>query len=243
MKALYKIVLVSTSILLVNGSQANEIHRDDWYLNQPDNYATIQLSGHKNEKDALTYIDQLGAVENLGYFQTTNKGLPWYSVTAGAYRSIEEARKELVNLPGNMRVHAPWPRRFSDIQSRIDAPQEEFLQSADLLTKSAKAQDTVPQNNASENIRVILSPETKSSPNEGRSNLDTEKEKAINSQTETSGLSLNFEDADIHALINTVSEITGRNFIVDPRVKGRVTIVSRKNLLRPGIPSAGKSIR
>ena len=37
---------------------------------------------------------------------------------------------------------------------------------------------------------------------------------------------LNLKDADITQLINTVAEITGRNFIVDPRVKARVTVVS-----------------
>lgn len=39
-------------------------------------------------------------------------------------------------------------------------------------------------------------------------------------------ITLNLQDVDIRALINTVSEITGRNFIVDPRVKGQVTVVS-----------------
>ncbi|MDZ7841301.1 MAG: type II secretion system secretin GspD [Gammaproteobacteria bacterium] len=39
-------------------------------------------------------------------------------------------------------------------------------------------------------------------------------------------ITLNFQDVDIRALINTVSEITGRNFIVDPRVRGQVTVVS-----------------
>lgn len=39
-------------------------------------------------------------------------------------------------------------------------------------------------------------------------------------------ITLNFQDVDIRALINTVSEITGRSFIVDPRVKGQVTVVS-----------------
>lgn len=39
-------------------------------------------------------------------------------------------------------------------------------------------------------------------------------------------VTLNFRDADIHAVINTVSEVTGKNFIVDPRVNGKVTIVS-----------------
>lgn len=41
---------------------------------------------------------------------------------------------------------------------------------------------------------------------------------------------LNFVDADIHALINAVSRITEINFIVDPRVKGKVTIISNKEM-------------
>jgi len=39
-------------------------------------------------------------------------------------------------------------------------------------------------------------------------------------------VTLNLKDADIHALIGTVAEITGKNFIVDPRVKGKVTVIS-----------------
>lgn len=45
-------------------------------------------------------------------------------------------------------------------------------------------------------------------------------------------VTLNLKDADISAVISTVSEVTGRNFIVDPRVKGRVTIVSSRPMSR-----------
>jgi general secretion pathway protein D len=41
-------------------------------------------------------------------------------------------------------------------------------------------------------------------------------------------VTLNLQDADLSALIETVSEATGRNFIVDPRVKAKVTVVSSK---------------
>ena len=41
-------------------------------------------------------------------------------------------------------------------------------------------------------------------------------------------VTLNLKDADINAVINTVSEVTGKNFIVDPRVKGRVNIISSR---------------
>jgi general secretion pathway protein D len=44
------------------------------------------------------------------------------------------------------------------------------------------------------------------------------------------GIMLNLNDADIEAVIMTVSEMTGKNFIVDPRVKGKVTIVSSQPL-------------
>ncbi len=39
-------------------------------------------------------------------------------------------------------------------------------------------------------------------------------------------VTLNLKDADIKALIETVSEVTGRNFIIDPRVSARVTVLS-----------------
>jgi general secretion pathway protein D len=53
---------------------------------------------------------------------------------------------------------------------------------------------------------------------------------------------LNFEDADISAVIATVSEITGRNFIVDPRVKGKVTVLSPTPLSPDGVYQAFLSI-
>ncbi len=39
-------------------------------------------------------------------------------------------------------------------------------------------------------------------------------------------LTLNLKDADIGSVIATVSKMTGKNFIVDPRVKGKVTVIS-----------------
>jgi general secretion pathway protein D len=43
-------------------------------------------------------------------------------------------------------------------------------------------------------------------------------------------VTLNFSDADLVAVINSVSQITGKNFIIDPRVKGKITVVSAKPL-------------
>ena len=46
---------------------------------------------------------------------------------------------------------------------------------------------------------------------------------------------LNLKDADINALIATVSEITGKNFIIDPRVKGKVTVLSSTPMSADGV--------
>jgi general secretion pathway protein D len=48
-------------------------------------------------------------------------------------------------------------------------------------------------------------------------------------------VTLNLKDADINTLIATVSEVTGKNFIVDPRVKGKVTVVSSSPMDAAGV--------
>lgn len=48
-------------------------------------------------------------------------------------------------------------------------------------------------------------------------------------------ITLNLKDADISTLIATVSEVTGKNFIVDSRVKGKVTVISSKPMSSAGL--------
>lgn len=43
---------------------------------------------------------------------------------------------------------------------------------------------------------------------------------------------INLRDADITAFIGEVADITGKNFAVDPRVKGNITVISNKSLTR-----------
>ena len=46
----------------------------------------------------------------------------------------------------------------------------------------------------------------------------------------TEEMTLNLANADILSLIETVSRRTGKNFIVDPRVKAKVTIISSESI-------------
>src|SRR6476660_7493817 len=47
---------------------------------------------------------------------------------------------------------------------------------------------------------------------------------------DSDAVTLNFVNADIEGVVKAVSEITGKNFVLDPRVKGAVNIVSAKPL-------------
>jgi general secretion pathway protein D len=55
-------------------------------------------------------------------------------------------------------------------------------------------------------------------------------------------VTLNFVNADIEAVVKAVSEITGRNFVLDPKIKGTVNIISSrpipKSLVYPTLLSA-----
>src|SRR5258708_18032812 len=41
---------------------------------------------------------------------------------------------------------------------------------------------------------------------------------------------LNFQGADLQAVVKAMSQMTGRNMLIDPRVRGQVTIVSARAL-------------
>ncbi|MGH8283479.1 MAG: type II secretion system secretin GspD [Gammaproteobacteria bacterium] len=45
---------------------------------------------------------------------------------------------------------------------------------------------------------------------------------------DTGGITLNFKDADIREVAATIGQITHKDFIIDPRVQGRVTVISSK---------------
>ena len=52
----------------------------------------------------------------------------------------------------------------------------------------------------------------------------------LSTQVIADEITLNLKDADIRALISTVSKFTGKNFIIDPRVKAKITVISSETL-------------
>ena len=52
----------------------------------------------------------------------------------------------------------------------------------------------------------------------------------LSTQALADEITLNMKDADIRILIQQVSKFTGKNFIIDPRVKAKVTVISSNTL-------------
>lgn len=55
-------------------------------------------------------------------------------------------------------------------------------------------------------------------------------------------ITLNWKDADIRKVVEAVSELTGKNFILDPRVTGKVTLLSSQPMSRDAFYEAFLSI-
>ena len=56
------------------------------------------------------------------------------------------------------------------------------------------------------------------------------------------GITLNFKDADIREVAATIGQITHKNFIIDPRVQGRVTVVSSRPISADAVYAAFLSV-
>ncbi len=58
------------------------------------------------------------------------------------------------------------------------------------------------------------------------------REAAAASASRSDEVLLNFQDADIQAVVKAMSSLTGANFLLDPRLEGKVTIISSKPVSR-----------
>ena len=79
---------------------------------------------------------------------------------------------------------------------------------------------------------VVCCPATSSGSPAGRQRLLAAIAIALPASGADDTVTLNFVNADIEAVVKAVSEITGRNFILDPKIKGTVNIISARPVPR-----------
>ena len=75
-------------------------------------------------------------------------------------------------------------------------------------------------------INLSFAANTSSGTSSGNSSVSNTT--STSTQTADDKVVLNFENADIQTVIKAISKLSGKNFVVDPRVKGTVNIVSEK---------------
>ncbi|MCX8514889.1 MAG: type II secretion system secretin GspD [Burkholderiales bacterium] len=80
-------------------------------------------------------------------------------------------------------------------------------------------------------------PQTTAAANSTNNNDNSAFNHPLNNNSQNQSLAsnmvvLNFENADIQSVIKAISDLSGKNFVIDPRVKGTVNIVSDKPIAK-----------
>ena len=95
--------------------------RDKWVVSQNPQNFTLQLFATHEQQNADNFIKQHQLAGEVGYFETSRNGKPWYSVVYGSYDDQAAAKSAIATLPASMKKIKPWVRRFDDIQAGINA--------------------------------------------------------------------------------------------------------------------------
>ncbi|MEL0168408.1 MAG: SPOR domain-containing protein, partial [Pseudomonadaceae bacterium] len=100
-------------------ASAGGVHGADWYRQRSGSEYVVQLLGSRSEAAARGFIAKHAGVKDLGYFETTHQGAPWFVVTQGIYASRAAAQAGVASLPAALRDSKPWPRSIADIQGGL----------------------------------------------------------------------------------------------------------------------------
>ncbi len=90
-----------------------------WLQRQDNEQFTLQLMG-AGEEVSLRRLVRRYFERPLYVLQTTRAGNPWYILVHGVYADNASARSAIEKLPVELKVSAPWPKKFVDIKGRLE---------------------------------------------------------------------------------------------------------------------------
>lgn len=106
-------------------------------------------------------------------------------------------------------------------------------------TNSIKTTNTIATAAPTDSIAANTSVDSKKNVKNTQSQQSNEKKSAATLATKDSDsennpnlVSLNFENADVQSVIKAISKLSGKNFVIDSRVKGTINIVSEKPIAK-----------
>ena len=123
-----------------------------------------------------------------------------------------------VNSNGNSSKHTPPPAN-----SKIKKMYEDAIQQINQPNAPKPSGDIdIPRPNNNHN--QAASSRRDAPPPPSPSGIDGSQPNNLSSDK----VVLNFENADVQSVIKAISQLSGKNFVVDPRVKGTINIVSER---------------
>lgn len=85
----------------------------------PKNAYTLQVMAAGQLPSIRQFVSRQSNRHLLRVVAFERNGLPWYVVLVGVYESSNEARLAIANLPKSQSRAKPWPRKVSEVQSKI----------------------------------------------------------------------------------------------------------------------------
>ena len=93
--------------------------RTQWLKGLPPDHYTVQLLGAKELKTVHRFLATYPSLQNLVYYKTWRKGLPWYVVVQGNYPNYDAAKAATLKYPSKLQKQGPWIRKLGTIQKQL----------------------------------------------------------------------------------------------------------------------------
>ena len=112
----------SSETYTVEDIRTHSIHQEDWVLQQPPEYYTLQLVSVLREQDIIDFIRVAGIEAESAYIRVMVNGITHYNALYGVYKSYDSALQAANELPASLRSIKPWARNFRVLHSMVDPP-------------------------------------------------------------------------------------------------------------------------
>jgi TPR repeat protein len=84
-------------------------------FNVPSSYYTIQLLGSSNKKELMEYSKKYHLEGKAKYNSSKHQEKNWYVLHYGVYRTYNEAKQAIMQLPAEIRVQKPWVKSINSM--------------------------------------------------------------------------------------------------------------------------------
>ncbi|MES9964971.1 MAG: SPOR domain-containing protein [Candidatus Sedimenticola sp. 20ELBAFRAG] len=102
----------------IKGLQQTRSNLDsqDWLLNQPADYYTLQVGSFSSMESALEVSGKLGDAFDTAIVTIHKKANRSFIVVAGSYASMQDAEQGAIQLKEQQWIEKPWIRNFADLR-------------------------------------------------------------------------------------------------------------------------------